>query len=276
MTEPDDKALQDYLARNSEISERYREAATETTPAALDARILRAAHRELRPSRRRWLLPLSMAAAVVLSVSVLLRLPAHNTTPMLAAPAPAVGNLKAESTPTAQAKARSAISADAHADADADAAKEFATDKKAAAPAYSAPSREREAAPVAAPNLQTEAQSRADAPAPSLAAPAATGMISDDARAASGNAMPMPQPARKDERPMAPAAAEKSEPAAATNAEKSTDAVGAAAQPSLTPEAWIIHIRKLRADGDAAAANAELRALRARYPDYVLPPDLRE
>ena len=268
MTEPDDKALQDYLARNSEISARYREAATETTPAALDARILRAAHRELRPSRRRWLLPLSMAAAVVLSVSLLLRLPSKDTTPMLTAPTPAASHLQDELAPTAQAKARSAISADAT-----DAA---VTDKKNSAPAYTAPSRERESAPIAAPNLQTEAQGRADAPAPSLAAPAAAGMISDEARAASGAAMRMPQPARKDERPMAPAAVEKSEPAAATNAEKSTEAVGAVAQPSLTPEAWIIHIRKLRADGDTAAANVELRALRARYPDYELPPDLRE
>ena len=42
------------------------------------------------------------------------------------------------------------------------------------------------------------------------------------------------------------------------------------------PEDWIRRIRELRDDGDIAAARSLLASFRTRYPDYVLPKDLRD
>ena len=41
-----------------------------------------------------------------------------------------------------------------------------------------------------------------------------------------------------------------------------------------TPEAWIEHIRSLRAQGREAEATTELAELRRAYPDFRLPADL--
>lgn len=64
MAEEDDK-----------VRERYRALGREEPPPELDARILDTARRAAaRPGRRRWVLPVSIAAVVVLSVSVALQL----------------------------------------------------------------------------------------------------------------------------------------------------------------------------------------------------------
>jgi hypothetical protein len=48
-----------------------------------------------------------------------------------------------------------------------------------------------------------------------------------------------------------------------------------AARPTIrTPEAWVEHVRSLRAQGREAEATAELAELRRTYPDFQLPPDL--
>ncbi len=66
MAEPEDDKL----------AERYRALGSEQPPPALDAKILAAARREthLRRAPRRWVLPLSLAALLVLSVSVTLQM----------------------------------------------------------------------------------------------------------------------------------------------------------------------------------------------------------
>lgn len=77
----------------------YRDAATESPPAALDTRILAAAARAVQPPprrfARRWAAPLSLAAVVMLSVGVVLRIvhegalenPEQLSTPPAVAPA---------------------------------------------------------------------------------------------------------------------------------------------------------------------------------------------
>lgn len=59
----------------------------------------------------------------------------------------------------------------------------------------------------------------------------------------------------------------------ATSAAKSVVAAQPAADPA-TPEAWLKHIRELRAAGRSAEAAQSLARFRARYPDLVLPDDL--
>lgn len=60
-------------ADDDKVRERYRALGREEPPAELDARILEASRRAAgRPGRRRWVLPVSIAAVIVLSVSVAL------------------------------------------------------------------------------------------------------------------------------------------------------------------------------------------------------------
>ena len=49
----------------------------------------------------------------------------------------------------------------------------------------------------------------------------------------------------------------------------------AAKVPERTPQAWLDDIRKLKAEGKPEEAGAELTKFKSRYPDYVLPEDLR-
>lgn len=93
---PDER---DALLAEAALGRAYREAATELPPLALDARILAAAERAVQPSPqrfgRRWAVPLSVAAVVMLSVGVVLRImhegalddPASLSAPRVAAPA---------------------------------------------------------------------------------------------------------------------------------------------------------------------------------------------
>ena len=56
------------------VSRRYREMGAEEPPRALDDAILATARRSARPWTQRWAVPLSLAAVVVLSVTVTLRI----------------------------------------------------------------------------------------------------------------------------------------------------------------------------------------------------------
>jgi TolA-binding protein len=43
-----------------------------------------------------------------------------------------------------------------------------------------------------------------------------------------------------------------------------------------TPEAWLKEIGELKREGKLKEALAELETFRKRFPDYVLPPELKE
>lgn len=80
MTDPTDiKALDEYLKRDSEISQRYRELGRDEVPPELDRRVLAAAREAVasdsaKRSRSwvRWSAPVALAASVVLVVTVVL------------------------------------------------------------------------------------------------------------------------------------------------------------------------------------------------------------
>ena len=89
-TQDKDKALEDYLAGDSEISSLYHEADAEQPPAALDAAILAAARKATgsRPhpstspfSGNNWILPSSVAALLVITVG-LVHLMEEQTAPL--------------------------------------------------------------------------------------------------------------------------------------------------------------------------------------------------
>jgi hypothetical protein len=241
MPEAKDEMLDEYLAGNSELSRQYREAATESSPANLDALILRAARRELRPQPRRWMLPLSMAAAVLLSMSVILRLPQESLSPQ-----PSRQKATAETAPA------STLSPAADAPI-------VRAEQKAATPS-------RPAVPVPVP---------ASAAAPAPTAEPFANSAADNAPAAEEKqeAAPLSQPAAK----KAQGAERQSAPSAAGMLAPRRDEVGPAAaeeRDAMTPASWIARIRELQRSGKTGEAADELKNFRASYPDYVLPPDL--
>jgi hypothetical protein len=80
VSEPiDDKALEEYLSRGSELSRRYRELGGEEVPPELDRRILEEAKSAVqRPSRggshrwSRWAAPVALAASLMLALAVVI------------------------------------------------------------------------------------------------------------------------------------------------------------------------------------------------------------
>jgi hypothetical protein len=68
---PDDKLLDDYLRGNSALSDAYRAGRREEPSADLDAAILAASRHVVTPSRaRRWAIPLSAAATILLAAGL--------------------------------------------------------------------------------------------------------------------------------------------------------------------------------------------------------------
>ena len=92
--------------RDPKVSQRYRELGAQEPPRALDDAILAAARRSARPWTQRWAVPLSLAAVIVLSVTVTLRIqheqPGIEVPVPQAAPARTVEPAAEPSTPVAQ------------------------------------------------------------------------------------------------------------------------------------------------------------------------------
>lgn len=81
----DDKRLDEYLRGDSPLTRAYREVGREEPPASLDARILaeaRGGKAAPRGGKPRWLMPLSLAATVVLSVGIVLFMTRQGATPL--------------------------------------------------------------------------------------------------------------------------------------------------------------------------------------------------
>jgi outer membrane biosynthesis protein TonB len=76
------------MSDDPKVSRKYRELGAEEPPRALDDAILAAASRQARPWTRRWAIPLSLAAVVMLSVTVTLRL--QHEQPGIESPMPQV------------------------------------------------------------------------------------------------------------------------------------------------------------------------------------------
>lgn len=78
MSDPDDKALDEYLRHGSEVSQRYREISTDVVPPELDRRVLEQARAAITSSKSRrrawarWSAPLALAASAVLALAVVI------------------------------------------------------------------------------------------------------------------------------------------------------------------------------------------------------------
>lgn len=247
----------------------YRSLPREEPPAALDAAILAAARGSVeRPAGNRWAKPAAIAAVLVLSVGVTLRIaeerpevqlqpavpppPASVAVPPPAEPidrpAPPAASSLPEKTPARQPKAQAV------------------------------PAEKRE---LAAPSAEGRAEVASSASERADNAPQASERVAAPPTAPSAAASPstvfVPSP-RADSAQSAPAQVSPSAGASgapAALAERSaTRSAARPAVPAEAPEAWLKRIVELRAQGRDREADESLAEFRRRHPGYAIPPEL--
>jgi hypothetical protein len=304
-----DRELEDFLARRSELSRLHRDSAQEQAPPELDAKVLETARAELRSAARprrwlRWDNPLALAASALLVVGLAW------LTQRQAPPRPAT----AEAAPAAPIVVEADQASLARAATEPGSAGELKDELKkekqpsspsaplAAAAKSVAPPTVNLAQPMPRPFPLPQAQKPA-APAAKAAKPqaedAAGALQAEPAPAAEArdkaelavtpapSASPPPPPAQD-----AMAASQYNAPAAAAPApalpamrrEAAVDPCASAqrapAQKQRQPErqldapAWLEQVRQLRRT-DESAARAELACFSARWPQAEVPEDLR-
>jgi hypothetical protein len=259
-TSPEDRELEQI---SSEVSERYRAGAEDEPPVRLDAAILSAARREVEQPRKRrhWQVPVSIAAMLVIGVSLVL-LVRENEPPLpsLDRPAseeaklakPAAPQLAMKAQPKAQPKAR------------ADSLRE------------DRPSRERSARPARAPAARDEAAATQEntasgtvaPPASAPAAPVVAGPAKSTEQEQSRIAGSSDSLSGKKAGAVAGAATESRPSAQALRKED-------AAAPAQ-PRDWLEKIDGLLRDGRQAEARRQLLGFRQQFPHYPLPERLQE
>lgn len=286
--------------RDPGLDRLYRAAGDESPPAHLDAAILAAAHREAgsRPRARstelrRWHVPISIAAVVVLSVSLVTLISEEGGEVLMHAPPPPVpaeppaaqpvqpAPVLSETEPVrAPAAASTSNRAAPRKDAPADAS--LAVGKMADSAASGAgptSSQVQGAGAASAPDAVARSQPQpfrdAPSPAESLGAAepqagsaedvAARGTAAAERRVAPMAAAPTPEPARA--RAMVRARKE-----AAPGKDSLPVWQGFDREP---PQKWLERITELKQQARAAEAEAMLVEFKRRFPNHPLPPGLQ-
>ena len=254
--EPIDRALEEYLKNDSELSRAYKEAAGEKPPAALDAAILQEARHAVDhggrvargPFARTWLVPASLAAVLLLTVGLVTFVSRESGE----APSPAGAPRRALEADRLQSQQ---------------------------------PRSKLEALSPAAPGDERTSlkRKRAGPPAPLAEEPA---LMKQQKVPAEKKAAPAPPPAKM--RTDAPASVTPAMvPAESTERMRARDEVGgqgkedkreqrppaaltATEMRALSPEEWLNRIAQLREQGKHDEAEASLAAFKKRYPDYPI------
>jgi hypothetical protein len=273
MTEPDKERAE--RVGDPKLDAAYRALGAEEPPRALDDAILAAARQPLAAERRparswtqRWSVPLSLAAVVVLSVVVTLRIQHEQSgiespTPAYKPSAPAARDAapgaardtqpaRKKEEPVMAAAERAAAAPKAMTRKEAEAFPSSAQDRAVAE------SRVAEAAP-ARPAPATASAPQLEAPALAKRADAAP-----EVGAMAGSAAPPPAPAAS--APAMRAMQRERVAAEATTAEKA----------ALTPDQELERIAELRKHGRHDEADKALAEFRKRYPEFKIPPAMLE
>ncbi len=284
---PQDRELEQLLADTAALRRRYRAASQEEPPAQLDEAIRAAARKDVRarphPAGSRlgtsWRIPASIAAVLVVSVTLTVMVAQHDAQLPVAreqpAPAPPLG---AEA-PKEQAEAASVS----------DAFKQTARPHPAKSAAQDRPQAARPPASSEAP-AATAVEKRERPVTPEGKTPIAPAGVASRAEPTSAQAPA--KPAVPATTPAAAAGANFSpaQPTLEEGAAKATVEGTVSAQPlakrrmqaspaeadsgspwEKDPQAWLQHIEELRAAGRTEDAAVGFRAFRSRYPDYRLP-----
>jgi hypothetical protein len=237
--EPIDRALEEYLKNDSELSRAYKEAAGEKPPAALNAAILEEARRAVDhggrvtrgPFARTWLVPASLAAVLLLTVGLVTFVSRESGEALSPAGAPRRA-LEADRLQLQQP--RSKLEAQAPAPP---LAEEPALMRQQKAPA------EKKASPAPPP-----VKMRTDVPA-SVTPAMVPAEVTERRRARDE----VGRQGKEDKREQWP-------PAALTATEMR----------ALSPEEWLKRIVQLRDQGKHDEADTSLAAFKKRYPDYPI------
>ncbi len=295
---PEERALGERLARLGPQGE---------PSAALDARILAAAHAAAsRPSTeyrapRRWPMALGIAASLTLAVGIAWQLrPAQEATVYDEAASAAAS--QAEAPPMAQESSADLAAADAAADQANTVAVEPPPSADASPAQMPGAGSRREPSPPA--SVPRSAAQRARAPAPAPPSPSEPEVVFDDAvpTVDAPSAAPAAPPAAPMRPPSAAPAAKaiadetRTQAAGRDSAETSASNVAGTAASAATQaredafaedvppatadspevrEAWLQRIRELAKTGDTEDARASLQEFVRRYPNHPLPDDLR-
>jgi len=259
--ERDQDLLRDYLKGDSALSRLYRRDGDEQPDPQIDARILAEARRAVAAKRRaarspfarHWTVPTSLAAVLVLSVSVVLLMPdpaleppverdrAAQPTPVpgaASAPRPAESVRLRDAAPEAE---QGAVGGRAF---DSLQRQSPAVDQRANQPVGKSSEKREALAPKRKSLTGDEAKSRAAAPAASVAEKAVSEAPSRSLSEPVSDTLPGPDPI----------------PADTVQAD---------------PAAWLRFIESLLAEQNREAAKSSLRAFLTQYPDFPLPTALR-
>jgi hypothetical protein len=286
MTDPD--------LHDPNVDRAYRRTPRDEPPPELDERIRAAARRAVGTQPRslaqqaaderrrswasRWRVPLSVAATVVIAVTLTVMVQEEERRPRDDAGQNVVPS-RVEPREVEEA-ARSSVPEAPEASAPAKLRSAPPPAAAPAAPPRPAPAAPTSAAEPAAPRpLREERATEAQQPAAAESGPAAAGRLTVrplvPAPAASAPAAPAPAP---EPRPLAEPA-QRAAPASSEALRRDRtlgDRPERASREAVvrSPEAWVEHIRSLRAQGREAEATSELAELRRAHPDFQLPADL--
>jgi len=254
--ERDDELLQEYLEGDSALSRLYRRGVGEQPGTDLDARIRAHAHDDLArdrrvahsPFARNWMVPTSLAAVLVLSVSVVVLMPEP-----VEVPGPAHDDAANGIPEALMTRERPATAADME---------QQPAAESAVAPAQAAKRRKQSSDNGAAGGRAAEFASDAQQPA---------GEDDKAAQEERKEQAPRVQSLSVDEARSSPAA-----PAALGSASQAAPAPSPIPTPAVQddPRAWLRFIEALLNEENLQGAKSNLRAFRDRYPDYPLPANL--
>jgi hypothetical protein len=263
--------------RDEKVSQRYRELGREEPPRALDEAILAAARRPPRSLASRWTVPVSLAAVVMLSVTVTLMVREEapeklSIEPVARAPAPVVTETekklreadapRAEAAKVAEAPKPPAPKAgEPKADLNAMAKQAPATSDERAKlmkeQVAQPPKEEARARPAERPSFVPD-------PAPASNRAASGGLASSAPPPPAAALAPPPAPA-------APMAQRRVDEGARDRAESQvlSEATAKRMQDATeTPEKWLERIAEMRLAGKHEEADKALAEFRKRHPDY--------
>ena len=268
-TSPEDRDLEKM---SSEISERYRAGAQDEPPARLDAAVLAAARREVEHPRRRrdWQMPASIAAMLVIGVSLVLIVRDNEPPlPSLDQPAADEAKLARPAAPQLAMKAQPKASVDSLREARPSRERSARPDREPATAAEGATTRENAV-------QENMASGTSAPPVPVPAAPVAM------APSAAGVTAPA-EPVERERARIAESgdfsSSKKAEVLsnAAPQSRRSDEASPKqkAEVAPAQPEDWLRRIEDLLRIGADADAREQLLRFRKQFPQYPLPQRLR-
>ena len=285
--------------KDSRLSRIYREGSWPEPSRQIDQAILAASRRSAREQRsfaKRWVPAFAVAATVVLASAIVLK--AVREQPEVVSPSVSekeTGIRAMRSLPAAEPKAQETKPARAAAEQPAPTPQGFSSTMDTAEAARLERLRRdldlKQGPPPSESPLPVPKSALAEKPASALKKEASDSLqrrpdVTQNVRArevrpanAPVSVFGAPPPAQAPASAPAPASppAPATPPGAAATSAGVTSALsaGAAKAPERTPQAWIEDIRKLMKAGMSEEAGGELAQFKKRYPDYVLPEDLR-